>query len=284
MLSIYEYTDYKKYLADWFIEKKTLRPSFSYNLFAKKAGFVDKGFFHNVIHGKRELTKESLVKVSRAIGHTASEAIYFENLVFFNKSSDTTDKSYYFEKMNSVKCSEKNAVAAMQLRSDQFDYFSSWYISAVRSLIDMFPFSNDYEWLSRTIIPNITPKQAKNAVRILEKLNLIERQKNGTFRVTSKTITTGPEVASLAVSCFHKKTAELAANSIDTAPSDKRDITGLTLGISEYTYTAICEELRECRRKIIMLAEQDRKSDRTYQLNLQLFPLTRTDIQPGEEQ
>lgn len=284
MPCIYEYTDYKKYLADWFIDKKRLRPSFSYNLFAQKAGFVDKGFFHNVIHGKRELTKESLVKVSRAIGHNASEATYFENLVFFNKSTDTADKSYYFEKMNSVKSSEKNAVNAMQLRNDQFEYFSNWYVSAVRSLIDMFPFSDDYEWLSRNIVPNITIKQAKNAISILEKLKLIERQKNGTFRVTSKAITTGPEVVSLAVSCFHKKTAELAANAIDTIGSDKRDITGLTLGISEQTYSSICEELRECRRRIIMLAEQDRKSDRTYQLNLQLFPLTRTDIQHGEEQ
>ena len=84
MASIFEYTDYRKYLADWFDGKKKSQPWFSYGSFAQKAGFNDKGFFHNVIHGKRDLTKESLVKVSQAIGHSKAEAEYFENIVFFN--------------------------------------------------------------------------------------------------------------------------------------------------------------------------------------------------------
>ena len=279
---IFEYTDYKKYLADWFVEKKRLKPSFSYNLFARKAGFNDKGFFHNVIHGKRDLTKESLVKVSRAIGHSKSEAEYFENLVFFNKSTELNDKTYFFEKMSSVKCPEKTAINAIRLRSDQYEFYSKWYYGAVRSLIDMFPFKDDYHWLAGNVFPNITPKQAKKAVELLEKLGLIERRTDGIFRVTSKIVTTGDEVASLAVSHFHKETADLVKNALESVPGGKRNVTGLTLGISEKTYSAICGELREFRGRIMRLAEQDENPDRTYQLNFHLFPVTKTDIKRKE--
>ncbi|HEX2959932.1 MAG TPA: TIGR02147 family protein [Chitinispirillaceae bacterium] len=283
MVSIFEYVDYKKYLADWFSEKKNLTPSFSYNLFARKAGFLDKGFFHNVIHGKRELTKESLVKVSRAIGHTKSEAEYFENLVFFNKSSDLKDKTFYFEKMNSVRCTEKTVIKTLQLRTDQYEFFSKWYYGAIRSLIDMYPFKDDYQWLSKNIYPNITPKQAKTAIELLEKLDLIQKQEDGFFRLTSKKITTGNEVASLAVSHFHKECADLVKNALETLPGEKRNVTGLTLGISEKTYMTICEELREFREKIIHLVDLDKEADRTYQLTFHLFPVTNTDIKVKEE-
>ena len=284
MPCIFEYIDYRKYLADWFIEKKRMKPSFSYNLFAQKAGFNDKGFFHNVIHGKRELTKESRVKVSREIGHSRSEADYFENLVFFNKSSDLKEKTCLFEKMNSVKSTEKMATECQRLRNDQYEFYSKWYYGAVRSLIDMFPFKNDYLWLARSVFPNITQKQARKAVELLEKLQLIERRNDGFFRPTAKTITTGSEVASLAVSRFHKETADLMKNALATLPGKKRNITGLTLGISEKTYATICEELRIFRGKIIRLAEQDENPDRTYQLNFHLFPLTKTDLKPKEDE
>ncbi len=282
MPSVFEYTDYRKYLTDWFLEKKKLKPSFSYNLFARKAGFNDRGFFHNVIHGKRELTKESLVKVSRAIGHSKSEADYFENLVFFNKSPELKDKTYFFDKMNGVKSTEKTAINAMQLRNDQYEFYSKWYHSAIRSLIDMFPFKDDYHWLAKSVFPPITPKQAKKSIELLEKLELIQKQKDGTYRLIAKNITTGNEVVGLAVSHLHKEAADLAKNALEILPGSKRNVTGLTLGISEKTYSIICEELREFRARIVRLTEQDDKPDRTYQLNFHLFPITKTDIKLKE--
>jgi uncharacterized protein (TIGR02147 family) len=278
MPNIFEYTDYRKYLADWFLEKKKQKSSFSYTVFALKAGFNDRGFFHNVIHGKRELTKESLVKVSRAIGHSKSEADYFENLVFFNKASELRDRNYSFEKLNGVKSADKKAIKAKQTRKDQYEFYSKWYHSAIRSIIDMYPFRDDFQWLAKNTLPPITPRQAKKSVELLEKLDLIQRQKDGTYKLTDKSITTGGEVISLAVLNFHKETADLAKAALETLPAIKRNMTGLTLGISESTYLKICDELSQSRARIVQLAEQDDSPDRGYQLNLHLFPITKTDI------
>jgi uncharacterized protein (TIGR02147 family) len=278
MPNVFEYTDYRKYLTEWFEEKKKTQPSFSYASFAQKAGFSDRGFFHNVIHGKRDLTKESLVKVSQAIGHSKPEAEYFENLVFFNKAAELKDRNYFYEKLNGVKSTEKAAVKAQQLRKDQYDFYSKWYHSAIRSLIDMYPFTDDYRWLAKNVFPPITPREAKKSVQLLEKLELIQRQKNGHYKLTNKNITTGNEIVSLAALNFHKEAADLAKKSLESLPGSKRNITGLTLGISEKTYRKICEEIQSFRSTIVQIAQQDEEADRTYQLNFHLYPITNTDI------
>lgn len=283
MPNVFMYTDYRKYLADWFEEKKKAQPAFSYASFAQKAGFSDRGFLHNVIHGKRDLTKESLVKVSQAIGHLKAEGEYFENLVFFNKASDFKDRTYFYEKLNGVKGTEKAAVKAQQTRKDQYEFYSQWYHSAIRSLVDMYPFKDDYRWLAKNVFPPIASRQAKKSVQLLEKLGLIRKQKDRSYKLTSKSITTGNEIVSLAAQNFHKEATDLAKNALYNLPGTKRNITGLTLGISEKTYHKICEEIQQFRSKIVQIAEQDEEADRTYQLNFHLFPITNTDIKRKED-
>lgn len=282
MLNIFNYMNYREYLTEWFSEKKKTNKAFSYASFADKAGFKDRGFLHNVIHGKRDLTKGSLVKVSRAIGHSQAEAEYFENLVYFNKAQDFKDRNYFFEKLNTVKHVGKTAAQALRTRTDQHEFYSEWYHAAVRSVIDMYPFRDDFKWLARTIHPPISVRQAKKSVELLERLGFIERRADGVFKLADKSITTGDEIISLAVQNFHKETTSLARYAIESLPLKKRNITGLTLGISETTYRTICEEIRIFRAKIAALAECDESADRTYQLNFHLFPITRTDIRSKE--
>ncbi len=279
---IYNYSDYHTFLADWFMEKKRTNKSFSYTRFAEEAGFRDRGFLHNVIHGKRDLTKASLIKVVAAIGLTISEAEYFENMVFFNKASNLNERRYFFEKMNQVRSGDKAAIEACRLRTDQYEFYAEWHHSAIRSLIDMYPaHSSDYGWLAKKIYPPISVKTAKKSVELLLHLGLVEPDDRGGFRLTSKSITTGREVKSLAVQQFHKHSADLAKRAIEVLPPKNRNITGLTLGISEPVYRQICDEIEAFRAKIVTLAEADDHADRTYQLNVHLFPVTKTDISPA---
>jgi uncharacterized protein (TIGR02147 family) len=274
MPTVFDYTDYRKYLLDFYKDKKADNPSFSYNSFSTKAGFKNKGFLHTVLHGSKNLSKSSIVKIVNAIGLKKSEAEYFENLVFFNQAIDLIERTYFCEKMNSVRHSSRSVTVVQQTRRDQYEFYSKWYHSAVRSLIDMYPFKNDFAWLARSVYPPITRKQAKNSVALLEKLGLIEKHRDGDYRLTSKNITTGNEIAALAALNFHKKAAHLVEHALDTLPRDKRNITGLTLGVSETMYRKICEEIAAFRTRIVNLVQEDVGADRTYQLNFHFFPIS----------
>ena len=70
---------------------------------------------------------------------------------------------------------------------------------------------------------------------------------------------------------------------MESLPQDKRNVSGLTLGISEQTYNRLSEEIQQFRQKIIQIVEQDQNADRTYQLVFHLFPVTNTNIKPVED-
>ena len=68
---------------------------------------------------------------------------------------------------------------------------------------------------------------------------------------------------------------ELALNTLDKVPVTERNFSTLTLGLTEKSYQKILKELVYFRRKIIALATNEDEVERVYELNLQLFPLTR---------
>jgi hypothetical protein len=65
---------------------------------------------------------------------------------------------------------------------------------------------------------------------------------------------------------------ELALAALDY-PKEERDMTGLTLGMSERCYAEVVRELAECRRRIVALVQSDSVVEKVYRLNMQLFPM-----------
>ncbi len=272
---LFTYLDYRKYLLDYYQSKKQENASYSFTIMAQKAGFRNRGFLHNVMNGKKNLSKSSVFKLSQALKHSKSEAEYFENLVFFNQSNDLTQRNHYFSLMNSIRSRIEGAAHIQKVRLDQYEYYANWYHSAVRSLIDLYPFKGNYKWLAQKVFPTITPKQARQSVKLLVRLGLIKKKTDGYFEVPDKHISTGNELLDLAALNFHRECTRLAAESIETLPKDNRNITGLTMGISQNAYLRICEEANDFRQRITDIVEADDGCDRVYQMNIHIFPFSK---------
>jgi uncharacterized protein (TIGR02147 family) len=278
MPNVFTYLDYRKYLADYYEEQKAKAPGFSYQILSNKAGFGNRGFIFNVIKGVKSLSKSSIVKLCRALKLSKTEADYFENLVSFNQADNFSERDFYYERLNSSRVTNPEASKAQKLRQDQFEFYSKWYHSVVRSLIDMHHFKGDYKQLAKMVHPRITEKQAKNSVALLEKLELIKKQADGSFKLTSQSITSlGTEAINLGLQKFHLENMQLAAKALQELPGQKRDISGLTLGISEKTVQKIRDEIRSFQNRIMEIANGDTEADRTYQLNFYLFPTSQPD-------
>lgn len=276
MPNIFNYNDYRKFLANYYEEKKAEKHSFSYQNFSRKAGFSSKSFIFNVMKGRKNISKSSVVNIAEAMSLSKTEAAYFEILVSFNQAANFKERNFYYEQLNNIRPQNTEASNAKKLRQDQFEFYSKWYNVVIRSLIDLFPFKDDYKRLARMVYPSITPQQAKKSVQLLERLKLIKQKKNGYYKVNDKVLATGKEVKSLAVQHYHIENMKRAENAIKTLPSDKRNISGLTLGISKDTYRQICEIILESQGKIMNIAEKDNEADGVYQLNFHLFPVTKT--------
>ncbi|KMQ51945.1 hypothetical protein CHISP_1200 [Chitinispirillum alkaliphilum] len=283
MLSIFSYTDYRCFLKDYFENMKTVNKYFSYKVFSEKAGIKSRGFLHNVIKGKRNLSSTNIPGLIKAIRLNKKEASYFEYLVGFNQAKQIEEKNYFFEKISSIK---SNSSASHRephiLNNDQYEFYSELRHSVIRSLIDLYDFRDDYEWLAKKVYPPITSAQAKSSVELLKKLGLIIQNEDKSYSLRCKNITTPKEILSLAVMNFHLKTANAAVGALNRVPKSKRDFSSITLGITESMYKTICSEIDMFKKKLMILAEQDPMADKVYQMNIQFFPVSSDNNKGGQ--
>ena len=73
---------------------------------------------------------------------------------------------------------------------------------------------------------------------------------------------------------FQKENLQLASKAIDRFPRPQRDISTLTVSISEDGANRIREELADFRKKLVNIVAEDQNVDRVYQINFQSFPLS----------
>ena len=57
MNQIYEYSDYRQFVKDYYLENKARNHAFSLRYLAQKAGINSSAFFKFLMEGKRNLTK-----------------------------------------------------------------------------------------------------------------------------------------------------------------------------------------------------------------------------------
>jgi len=268
-VSIYDYTDYRLYLRDYYEEQKARNPAFSYRYFAKKAGFNSSGLYKDIVDGRTGITRSLILRFSTAMKLTKKQEEYFETMVYFNEAKMVEEKKLYFERLLRYYDSK-----AFRVDASQYEYYSKWYYIAVRELLAIGSFGDDYSAIAQALNPKIRMEQAQKAIEVLKKLGLIQKDKNGRYRSVDKILTTGIDVKSLAIAHFQKAMMDLAKEAIDRHKAVHRNISTVTFSVSEQTYNDIKAELDACRKRILGMVDRSENEDRVCQLNIQLFPLT----------
>jgi uncharacterized protein (TIGR02147 family) len=270
MKHLFEYMNYRDYLRDSYSEKKQEHPFYSYRLFSQKAGFTSPNFLKLVVDGDRNLSKESVFKFIKALSLNKKEAEYFENLVFFNQSKTLEEKNAYVSKL--MKYRRKSD--PKKIEESEYAFYSEWFHPVIRELVTAIDFKEDFKELGHAVVPPISAIEAGKSVQLLLDLAFLEKKEDGRYVKSAATLTTGPQVRSIAVANYHKAMMQRASESIERFPASERDISSLTLSVSSETYAAMIDKLREFRKEILDFADADKNPDKAVQMNFQLFPLS----------
>jgi uncharacterized protein (TIGR02147 family) len=198
MVDIFEFTDYREYLRCYYSEKKT-NPRYSYQQLTEKAGFSNRGFIFNVIKGTRNPSKLNCSRLSQALELSPGENEYFENIVAYTQADTEKERAYFLKQAFPV----ADKADTRLIQKDQYEYYSIWYHSAIRSLIDMLPVNNNYAQPSRHLSPMVTVDQIKESLQLLKRLGLIARGKDGCYHLTGQHIRTSSEISRTAKNLFH---------------------------------------------------------------------------------
>ncbi|MDR1759083.1 MAG: TIGR02147 family protein [Fibrobacter sp.] len=280
MNGIIEYENYRRYMQDFYLARRG-RSCFSWREFSKAAGYASPVFLKLVCEEKANLSEAGVERVAEAMGLAGKDREYFRMLVRFNQEKNPKKKKQFWAELREL-------AAGFQVKlvgEHQYDYYQSWKNSALRELVPALPEASAAE-LASCLISKTSASEVKKAIELLANLGFLTKNPEGKWVQSDHSISTGNfEIAPLAVRDMHRQMAELAVAAVDEVPRDERDISGLTLGVTEDAFHKISGEIAEFRRRVVAIATEDAGLDRVYRLNLQLFPLTRKvkKLNGGEE-
>lgn len=270
MSEIFEYSDYRKYLKDLLEDRKRANRLFSHRAVLQRMGISSTGFLANVISGRKNLTPVQVQKICQIMKLKASEARYFECLVLFNQAKTLEEKNAQMRRLVANQKVETKTLAKKQL-----NLFSKWYYVVVRELLYFHRLKDDFRTAARMLIPSITTEEAEKAVRELEALEMLEKDADGNFLQRESAISTGNEIRSLQVANFQVETMELAKQAIDRFPMEERDISCMTMTLSQTSFDQVKAEIQAFRRRLSAIAVADEQVDQVFQCNIQFFPVTK---------
>ena len=269
------YSDYRVFLKEYYETHKSANPNFSFRFLSQKAGINSSAFYKYIMDGKRNLTKSTILKTCMALKLKDKDAEYFENLVFFNQAKTLKEKNGFFDKLTKL----RGNYDKRKVKEDQFAFYGEWHHSALRELLECLRFTGDFESLAKKLTPAITAKQAEESLALLARLGMAKKDAQGRWRQSDPVLTTDGQVDAKGVVEFQQKMLRLAMEAFDKAKTEERLMSSTTFGISEETFDLFKKKIRDLKAELLELARLDEKPSRAYQLNLNLFPLSKGSVE-----
>ncbi len=271
MPRLYDYRDYRKFIEHAVEERKKQNPQYSFRSFARALD-INSSTLLRIVSGERNLSKKLMPIFIKALKLKAKETEYFELLVKIDQEKDISIKAIYLDHINKF-C----AVNVRNVQPGNYGFYEKWYYSVIRELVDLTPIKeSDAARVGALLTPPISPKQVKQAFKVLIKLGFIEPNPDGVFKQKGHYISTGDAWSSLSIQEFQKTMANFGVRALTSFPKKERDISTVTLTLSQEGQQQLQNILADTRRKIMDLAKGDSSEDRVCQVNLQLFPLSKT--------
>ena len=273
MKEILEYTDYRQYIADYYADRKA-KTAFSWQEFAKMAGFSSPVYLKYVSEGRFNLSEDAAIRTAQAMHLADFECKFFVEMVKFDHAKNDAEKRAAFSNMISIAEANKAKI----LEGESFRFFEDWKNPVLRELAPAMPGAKPLA-LAHACRPEVSAAEVSETLNFLVKADLLKKDKDGNYAQTDKVVTTGPmNVTPLAVRGLHHQMGELALDAIENVPQDERHFSGLTLGITREAYQEIVQKIAEFRKEIIEIATRESATDEVYRLNVQFFPMTKKSV------
>lgn len=266
---VFDFLDYRAYLREFYRRRKE-HTAFSYRAFSLRAKLGSPNYLKLVIDGERNLTGPMARRFAAACGLKGQGAAFFCELVVFGQATALDERNESYGRLRRFQ--EFRDAQEIQIARD--DYHSKWYLPAIRELALATDFRPDPEWIAARLCPTIKPAEAKNALEILQKLEMLVPQEDGGLKPGTPLVTTGPETANLHMVQYHRTMMTLASESLERVSAGSRDISSVTLCIGVDGLELVKQAIVRFRRELLKLSELERDPRQVVQVNFQLFPLS----------
>jgi len=266
--SIYEYNDFRKYLADYQKTMVKTDRSFTASNICRRLGMPKtRSYFADVLKGK-QVTETFIDRFAKLLRLSTEEERFFRALISFNQATTAELKEWYFEQLISLNRTPRRIVDP-----ETYLFYKEWFHTAVWAVLDVVDFKNSFTELSRKLDPQITIKQARQSIALLIKLGLIRKNEQGFYKPVDRSIATGPYVKDTLINQYQAKCLDLAKQAIFSGQPGPKNFSTMTLRISREAYRTLEKRLQSFKAEVRSIAHKDEKqAEVVYQVNIQVFP------------
>lgn len=274
MKSIFEYLDFRAYLTDYYQEQKEKKPYFTHRYFCKKAGLSSPMHLKLVMTGKRNLTHKTIPKFARGLELKKRDAEYFENLVYFCQSKTPDEKTQFLQKMESFRL---NPASRTLIHKEQMSLYSQWYFVLIYELVATQGFTEDPQWIASRIGDGLRAIEVRKALQLMIETGLLVRDEEGRLKQASPIVRSADETEDLRVREFQKRMIARSLSRIDD-PIDLRQFGAVTVASNPEQFQRVKELAKEFMREANRILTRPEPGERVYQLNLQFFQVTQSEL------
>jgi uncharacterized protein (TIGR02147 family) len=269
--NVFEYNDFRRFLADYQVERARQDKSFSKSNLCKMLGIPrSRSYVKDVINGKK-VTATYVERFIRALELNREESQFFRVLVKFDQAENADEHELYFSQIISLNRTPKRV-----LDKKVYAFYGDWRHSAVRAVLDIIDFKGDYKKLASTLIPHITPKQARQSITLLKSLGFIRQNDKGFYKPADKAITTPDWEKNEIIKHYQVQLLNLARDAITKQKHFPQRMTTNLLTISEKGYERLQNKMAQFRAEVRSLVNKDEcPADRVYLSGMFLIPAAR---------
>lgn len=278
------YTDFRQYLSDYFDFKKlesagTLRP-YTYSMFSVAANIKSPNYLKLIIEGKRNLSNEMILKFAKALRLPKDDTDEFKTLVKYCQAKDPLDRNQKLKRLSELRMQRQ--MRAGTFNTQALDTVPNWVTWVLYTLADQKDVDFDLGALMKTMKGRANQDEIKKALtRLFKTGELVKDSDTGKVRKGRALMVGGPNNEPIPVELVRKLQSELIYLGLESLYQDQaseREFGAITLSLTDREFEKVKFELRQLKKRIykdISVKREISKGDRVYQMNIQLFPVTK---------
>ncbi len=267
--------DYRDYLKQIYLTVKAKDQGYSWLKFASDLGFSATNVVRLIVIGKRHLPSEAAEQVGTHLGLANHERRYFLNLVAYNEAHTSAEQEQSLGRL----VASKQALLDSSPDSQALRYYSKWYFPVIREMTRLGGFQATFEWVSRHLFPSLRPAQFNEGIELLREMKLLEVEPvTGIVKFLDNrqmVLPTDATAGNIAISQYHRKMLEVAAEAVFKIPDSDREMNALTLCLSDESFAKLKQRILDVCAEAMQTESEPQARERLVQLNVQLFTLSK---------
>lgn len=274
------YTDFREYLRDFYDYKiHQFRNSFgtyNYKTFSAAADIKSPNYLKLIIEGERNLSPDTAKKFARALGLDKEGTDEFLLLIEYNQATDPLQRNQRLKDLNEFRV--RRRIKSGEISEKKLDSIPKWVSWALHAAVDLKDVEYSVEGLRDLLQGKVSTDEIRRALQQLFDSQAL--QINGQTGQVKKGIVppSQEEISPEMIRNIQSELMYLGMESLLNGKSSEREVGTLTVSLTESEFDKLKFELRHLRKRILrdaLVAREQQPGERVYQLNFQLFPLTK---------